>query len=92
VYWNPALGPNAFEIVDNPVSVIKSVNSDVTAEKELLPYTLKNYKTDAYLLYTIKDPGELFVDSHGVETARSWKDEVYIDSRGNGNYGASVYV
>lgn len=81
VYWNPAFGPNAFEIVDNPVSVVKSVNSDITVDKELIPYTLKNYKTDAYLLYTVKDPGELFVDTHGKETARSWKDEVYIDSR-----------
>ncbi|EKD30303.1 MAG: hypothetical protein ACD_78C00095G0001, partial [uncultured bacterium (gcode 4)] len=91
-YWNPGLGPNAFEVVDNPVSVIKTVNSDLSIEKELLPYTLKNYKTDAYLLYTLKDPGELFTDAQGNETPRKWKDETYIDSRGDGNYSANIYV
>lgn len=91
-YWNPGLGPNAFEIVDNPVSVIKTVSSDLSIEKELLPYTLKNYKTDAYLLYTLKDPGELFTDTQGRETPRPWKDEIYTDSRGDGNYSSSVYV
>ncbi|MDD4530307.1 MAG: hypothetical protein PHO80_02015, partial [Candidatus Gracilibacteria bacterium] len=92
VYWNPAFGPNAFQIVDNNVAVIKSVTSDITVDKELLPYNLKNYKTDAYLLYTVKDPGEIIVDSNGKETPRKWKDEVYIDSRGGGNFSSSVYV
>lgn len=91
-YWNPVNGPNSFLVVDGASSLIKTVNSDITLDKELLPYTLKNYKTDAYLLYTIKDPDEIITDSKGHETPRKWKDETYTDSRGDGNYSASIYV
>jgi len=91
-YWNPGLGLNAYEIVDNPVSIVKSVASSVAVDKELLPYTLKNTNTDAYLLYTVKDPTELSIDTHGRETARKWKDETYTDSRGNGNYSSQIVV
>lgn len=92
VYWNPAFGPNAFQIVDNNVTVIKSVRSELEVQKELIPYNLKNYKTDAYLLYTVKDPWEISIDGNGKETPRKWKDEIYIDSRGGWNFSSSVYV
>ena len=78
--------------MDNPVSIVKTINSSLSLEKELLPYSLKNTSTDAYLLYTIKDPGELEVDANGKETPRKWRDESYTDSRGNGNYSASITV
>lgn len=92
VYWNPAFWPNAFQIVDNNVTVIKSVKSDITVDKELFPYNLKNYKTDAYLIYTVKDPAEIEVDAKWKEAPRKWKNEVYIDSRWGWNFSSSVYV
>jgi hypothetical protein len=34
-------------------------------EKEVIPYTVKDYKTDAYLTYTLTDPTEEFIAPDG---------------------------
>jgi len=92
VYWNPANWPNSFLVVDNPVQVIKSVRSDLNLEKEVLPYTVKNYKTDVYLLYKLNDPTENFIDSAWEKTPRKWNHEIYTDSRWYWNYSSTIYV
>ena len=92
VYWNPANWPNSFLIVDNPTQIVKSVKSDLILDKEVMPYWVKNYDTDVYLLYNLKDETEEFIWTDWQIIPRRWNYEVYSDSKWFWNYSSTIYV
>ena len=59
VYWNPSLGPNAFETVDDPVSNVNAIRTDLTLTEVVYPAVATTFESTIFQLLTLSDPAEI---------------------------------
>ena len=59
VYWNPSLGPNAFETVSDPVSNVNAMRTDLTWTEALYPAVATTFYSTQFQLLTLTDPAEV---------------------------------
>ena len=59
VYWNPGLGPNCFETVDDPVSNVQSIRSDLQLWEGLYPPVASTFDSTVFQLIQLTDSAEV---------------------------------
>ena len=93
VYWNPALGPNAFETVDDPVSNVNAIRTDLTLTEALYPAVATTFEATVFQLLTLTDPAEL--DSQWTQTDCDRQygfGDASVRTFTGGNYGSENIV
>jgi hypothetical protein len=83
VYWNPSLGPNAFEIVDDVTSVVNAQRTDLTMTVEVFPTAVPTFNAIVIEWLHLEDAAEI---------GRQWNTESYFNCYGFGDAAISVYV
>ena len=59
VYWNPSLGPNTFEVVENPVSIVMARRTDVLLRHNAMPSTTSTFKSTVIHTLQMSDVAEI---------------------------------
>ena len=93
VYWNPSLGPNAFETVDDPVSNVNAVRTDLTLQEALYPAVATTFDSTIFQLLTLSDPAE--VDNQWTLTDCDQQygfGDAAVRTFTGGNYGSENVV
>lgn len=75
-YWNPALGPNAFLDVDDPVSTVLARRTDLVVKNEIYPTSVPTFNATVIQLLNLSDPDEI---------NRTWISSTYSNSYGFGD-------
>eukprot|EP00033_Pygsuia_biforma_P000430 GCRY01000512.1.p1 GENE.GCRY01000512.1~~GCRY01000512.1.p1 ORF type:complete len:2633 (-),score=648.95 GCRY01000512.1:503-8401(-) len=83
VYWNPCCGPNAYLIIDAPVSTVIAKRSDIEIEMEILPEITLSVQGPAFLIIDIFDEPEI---------ERRYTSNVYANYHGFGDFAVQMYV
>ncbi|KAH3766814.1 hypothetical protein Pelo_1308 [Pelomyxa schiedti] len=83
VYWNPALGPNTFLVVDNLATVIMARRTDIRVEHDALPSETSTFNSSVIHILRLID-----VD----EVKRTWDSPIYSNYYGFGDSSISIYV
>lgn len=82
-YWNPGLGPNAFEEVDDLVSIVLARRTDLEVTNAIFPTEVNTFNATVIQLLDLSDPEEI---------DRTWGSTTYDNSYGFGDAQVSVYV
>lgn len=75
-YWNPGLGPNAFETVDNPVSIVLATRTDLQVLNDVYPTLVNTFNATVIQMLNLSDPDEI---------GRTWTSSIYDNSYGFGD-------
>jgi hypothetical protein len=83
VYWNPALGPNTFLVVDDLVDIVMARRTDLKTSHMALPSSTTTFKSQVFHIIDMKDEAEI---------GRTWDSTIYYNYNGFGDSSISVYV
>jgi hypothetical protein len=83
VYWNPGLGPNTFEVVDDEVSVVNAQRTDLKMNIIVYPVVVPTFNAVVIQWLHLEDTAEI---------NRQFTLPIYYNYYGFGDATVSVYV